>query len=69
VTESGMNFAYLGAALEDPGKTDWRGLKIGHPVFDISGAAEGQDGDFVVGGGEGMEILKDAAQIDPLKIW
>jgi len=55
--------------LEDPGETDWRGVKIGHPVFDISGAAEGQDDDFVVGGGEGMEILKDAAQIDPLKIW
>src|SRR5580704_14573442 len=64
-----MNFAYLGAALEDPGKTDWRGVKVGHPVFDISGATEGQDDDFVVGSGEGVEILKDAAQIDPLKVW
>ena len=64
-----MNVAYLGAALEDPGKTDRRGVKVGHPVFGIRGATEGQDDDFVVGGGEGVEILKDAAEVDPLKVW
>jgi hypothetical protein len=64
--QSARHLAYFWATLEDPRKSHRGGVKVGHPALDIGGTTEGENG--VIGRGECVQILKNAAEIDPLKV-
>lgn len=68
MTKAGVNGANTRSLIENPLKTNRRGLKVCHPILDILGAAEGNYGKFIATGPDGVDIQELLGQIDPVKL-
>src|SRR5229473_1716491 len=53
--EAHVYIAYFWATFKEPIETNWRSLKVVHPIFGIERAAKSEDREFVATGCESMK--------------
>jgi len=69
MAKAGVDISDIRAAGENPGKTNRRGLEIGHPVVETFCAAECDNDKSSAAGRDRVKVCEMFGEIDPDKAW